>query len=628
MALRVCLPLKPFFLIFFIRIMSKKCSKTQKTSIGGQAVLEGVMMRSDKSMATAVRDQDGIIRVETKRLKPKDKQSKISRFPFVRGCASFFQSLIGGSKVLMRSAEVYGEGEPSKFEKWTAEKLKINVMSVVTTISMLIGLALAIVLFMWFPQFMRERIEIWANFKFDVWAKNFIEGGIKLIVFVLYILFCCILKDIRRTFMYHGAEHKTISCYEKGLPLTVENAKKCSRIHDRCGTTFMVFVLLISIITFALFESLVGDAINTLANVLPKELLPKIIRIACKVALLPIVAGISYELLKVLSKTDCFVFLPLKWPGMLLQRLTTREPDDEMIEVAITAFNKVMQLDADETLPEEQFICPMQLFDVCKNVRKTLKNNGITEKAESEWIISISLGISRDDLSEDRKVSPKQIDEINALVNERITGKPLWYCVGNVDFYGYQINVDERALIPRPETELLVYNAKPNLNENSKVLDLCTGTGAIAIAIKKETNATVFATDVSRDALSLASENANNLQAEIIFVLSDMFENIHETEFDLIVSNPPYIISSEIEALQNEVKNFEPVLALDGGEDGLKFYKIIANNAKKFLKKGGILLLEVGYNQAEQVKNLLTDFSNVEIIKDYENVERIIKAVL
>ncbi len=595
--------------------MGKSCKK-QKTSIGGQAVLEGVMMRSDKSMATAVRDQDGVIRTETKRLTPKEKQSKILRFPIIRGCVQFLQSLVGGTQTLMRSAEVFGEEEPSKFEKWVAQKLKINVMSVVTTLSFIVGLALAVFLFMWLPQFLRGQIELLAGTTFGVWAKNFIEGGIKLLVFLSYILLCSLLKDIKRTFMYHGAEHKTISCYESGLELTVENAKTCSRIHDRCGTTFMVFVMLVSIITFALFESITNGAVVGA------------LRVLCKIALLPIVAGISYELLKFLAKTDCWVFLPLKWPGMLLQKITTKEPTDDMIEVAITAFKKVEEMDANENLPEESFVMPEKLSKILENVKKTLNEHGITEEAEAEWIVSIPLNIKRDDLSVDRQISASGVDKINKLLAERITGKPLWYCVGDVDFYGYCIKVDERALIPRQETELLVYNAKQFINKDSKVLDLCTGTGAIAIALKKETNATVFALDISDDALCLAKDNARNLDAEISFVQSDMFESLAEKDFDVIISNPPYIKLEDIKSLQTEVKDFEPIIALNGGEDGLDFYKIIAKNAKNFLKKGGVLLLEVGFDQAEKVKELLTDFEKVEIIKDYENIDRIIKAVL
>ena len=246
--------------------MSKKESKCKdkKTSIGGQAVIEGVMMRGKSSMATAVRDSDGIIRVESKRLKPQEKRNLFLRLPIIRGVVSFVSSMVGGSKVLMRSAEVFGEEEPSKFEKWLAEKLKINIMSVITTLSLFLGLALAVLLFMYLPQKARELLELWIGKPFGLWAKNFTEGGLKLLIFILYILLASLLKDVRRTFMYHGAEHKTISCFEKGEALTVENAKKCTRVHDRCGTTFMVFVMVISILTFALVETLIGSSVESI----------------------------------------------------------------------------------------------------------------------------------------------------------------------------------------------------------------------------------------------------------------------------------------------------------------------------------------------------------------------------
>lgn len=596
--------------------MKNKCCN--KTSIGGQAVLEGVMMRGASSMATAVRDSDGIIRLESKRITPQKKRNIFFRLPIIRGVVSFVQSLIGGTGVLMRSAEVFGEGEPSKFEKWMAEKLKVNVMNIVTTFSLVLGLVLAIFLFMWLPQFIRGQLEYLCGITFDVWAKNFIEGGLKLLVFLGYILLVSLMKDIRRTFMYHGAEHKTISCYEAGLPLTVDNVKKCKRVHDRCGTTFMVFVMVISILVFACVESLIGDV-------------EKVYRVLLKIGLLPVVAGLSYELLKGLAKTDCVVFYPLKIPGLLLQRITTREPDDNMIEVAITAFNTVLEMDADPNIPEKTFVLPMKRVDLLANVSSTLKKYGIDEFAEAEWIVSLALGIKRDEVSTDEIVTPKYIDKINKIVEERITGRPLWYCIGDTDFYGYTIKVDERVLIPRPETELLVENALKYINTSSKVLDLCTGSGAIAIAIKKESDATVTAIDVSYDALQLAKENAELNGVEIEFIESDLFVEISdgkERKFDVIVTNPPYIKTNDIDTLQIEVKDFEPKLALDGGEDGFDFYKIIANNAKKHLNEGGVILLECGIGQAQTVADMFKDFYSVEIIKDFENVERIVKAVL
>ncbi|MCQ2387620.1 MAG: peptide chain release factor N(5)-glutamine methyltransferase [Clostridia bacterium] len=586
--------------------------KQKKVSIGGQAVLEGVMMRGEKSMAIAVRDADGIIRVETKRTKP----MKCRKIPIIRGFVSFFQSLFGGTAVLMRSADVYGEGEPSKFEKWLAEKLKVNVMAVVGTVAIMLALVLAIALFMIAPQAIRTWI---LGDNPNVWAKNFLEGGLKLLIFVLYIFFCSLIKDVKRTFMYHGAEHKTISCFEKGFELTPDNAKKCSRVHNRCGTTFIFFVMIISIILFAVFESILQ------ANGI---VLNKIVRVLCKIALLPLVAGLSYELLKALAKTDSWIVYPLKVPGLLLQRLTTKEPDEKMLEVAIASFNAVLEMDKDETVPERKFIVPEKRKELVERVYKELLNNGIEERAEAEWIVSIVANVKRDELNSDKLVSARFVEKINEIVKSRITGRPLWYCIGDTEFFGYKIKVDESVLIPRPETELLVENGLKLINGESEVLDLCTGSGAIAIAINKESKAKVVASDISLDALNKAKENAKINNAEVEFIESDLFDNLGNRKFDVIISNPPYIKSEDIKSLQSEVRDYEPKLALDGGKDGFDFYRLIAKNCKKYLKEKGVLLLEVGINQAEEVKNMLSGFSEIEIIKDYENIDRIVKAVL
>lgn len=599
--------------------MSK--SKTEqlkkRVSIGGQAVLEGVYMRGEKAEATAVRDADGIIRLETRR-RNSARRNVFLRLPLIRGVVAFIDAMFGGTKTLMRSAEVYGEGEPSKFEKWLAEKLKINVMTVVSVISVILGFALAVVLFMFLPQLVRGGLEKLFGIQFGIWAKNFIEGGVKLLIFVLYILSVSLLKDIRRTFMYHGAEHKTITCFERGLDLTVENAVKCPRVHDRCGTTFIVFVLFISIIVMACVEALLGQSVQGA------------LRVLLKIALLPVVAGLSYELLKLLAKTKSPLVLPLKAPGFLLQLLTTREPDKDMLEVAITSFKAVYEMDNDESVAEQKFAFPEKRADVLNKVKAKLKENGVEEDAEAEWIVSLTLGIKRDEVNSDNLVSVKNAEKIYALAGERIKGRPLWYCVGDTDFYGYRIKTDERALIPRPETELLVENALKYIDETKTVLDLCTGSGAIAVAVSKETGATVYASDISIDALKLAEENEKLNNAKIKFVLSDMFDTFDSEKFDVIISNPPYIKSEDIKGLQREIRDFEPIAALDGGTDGLHFYRIISERAPKFLNKGGMLFLECGIGQAEEIKNMLisSGFSQVEIIKDYENIDRIIKAVL
>ena len=416
--------------------------------------------------------------------------------------------------------------------------------------------------------------------------------------------------------MYHGAEHKTITCFERGLDLTVENARKCPRVHDRCGTTFIVFVLVISIIVIACVESLIGTSVQG------------IFRVLLKIALLPVVAGLSYELLKLLAKTKSVLVLPLKAPGFLLQLLTTREPDDSMLEVAITSFKAVYEMDNDETIPEKRFEYPKKRAEVLEDVRKKLAENGIDENAESEWIVALTLGIKRDQVRDENLVSVRNIEKINNLVDERITGRPLWYCIGDTDFYGYRIKVDERVLIPRPETELLVETAIKYINPEKTVLDLCTGSGAIAIAISKETGAKVFASDISLDALKLARENEEINCAKVKFVISNMFETFDVEKFDVIVSNPPYIKTEDVKKLQREIRDYEPIMALDGGEDGLHFYRVISEEAKKFLNDGGIVFLECGEGQAEEIKKMFSAYSNVEIIKDLEGIDRIVKAVL
>ncbi|MBQ7373156.1 MAG: peptide chain release factor N(5)-glutamine methyltransferase [Clostridia bacterium] len=595
---------------------TKKNKKACKTSIGGQAVLEGVMMRGKSGIATAVRDSDGVIRLEADRLKPQEKVSKIAKLPVIRGMVNFFSSMVTGVKILMRSAELYGEeeqSESSKFEKWLSKTFKVDIMSVVITIGVILGLAFSIGLFFVIPHFLGRLFSSLVTEKL-IWV-NLFEGLIRILIFVGYVLLTSLMKDIRRTYMYHGAEHKTITAYEKGLKLTVQNVRKCKRVHDRCGTTFMFLVMIVSILVFSVF----GAVFPMLTN--------GFLKLVSKLALLPLVAGLSYELLKLLSKTDSFLVYPLKLPGLLIQRITTREPDDDMIEVAITAFNKVLKMDADANEPCEKFRMPEKVCDLTERIKTTLLSGGIEEISEADWIVCYASGLNRGEIKGEKLVSVKVSETAERLAKERLSGRPLWYVLGECDFYGYTLKVDERTLIPRPETEELVMRACDYIRPEHRVLDLCTGSGAIALAVAKKTGAKVVASDISKGALAVAEENFKKHDVNVSVIHGDMFENIRG-KFDFILSNPPYIKNVDIAELQNEVKNYEPNLALDGGKDGLDYYRIIAQQAKDYLKKGGMLFLEVGFDQAQAVKNLLVKNYTVEIIKDINGIERIVKAVL
>lgn len=593
-----------------------KDKKVKKTSIGGQAVLEGVMMRGRCGVATAVRDSDGIIRIEAERITPPEKKSVFVRLPIIRGIVNFFSSLVTGTKILMRSAEVYGgdDDEPSKFEKWLAKTFKIDVMDVVLFFGVALGLVFSIALFFILPTFLGGLIGKAAPNMPPI-VKNLIEGGIRILIFVGYILFTSLLKDIKRTYMYHGAEHKTITCYEKGLDLTVENVKKCRRVHDRCGTTFMFFVMFVSILVYSVFGA-IFPVLNE--NVWLKML--------SRIVLLPLIAGLSYELLKLLAKTDSPLVLPLKAPGLLLQMLTTKEPDEQMMEVAIAAFNKVLKMDEDPNEPVCKFVCPEKVSVVTENLKKKFRSSSVDE-TDAEWIVSIVTGIKRSELGGDSRVKSSHIDKIAELAAERIKGKPLSYVLGNADFYGYEIKVDEGVLIPRPETEELVSEVLKVVKNTDKVLDLCTGSGAIALVINKKSGASVTATDISEAALEVAKENFKQFDAAVETRLIDLYGDLSE-KFDIIVSNPPYIKTEEIDTLDKEVKDYEPHIALDGGEDGLDFYRRICEGAKQRLNEHGKLFLEAGYGEAEEIKKMLENDFNVEIIKDISGIDRIIKAEL
>lgn len=593
-----------------------KDKKVKKTSIGGQAVLEGVMMRGRCGVATAVRDSDGIIRIEAERITPPEKKSVFVRLPIIRGIVNFFSSLVTGTKILMRSAEVYGgdDDEPSKFEKWLAKTFKIDVMDVVLFFGVALGLVFSIALFFILPTFLGGLIGKAAPNMPPI-VKNLIEGGIRILIFVGYILFTSLLKDIKRTYMYHGAEHKTITCYEKGLDLTVENVKKCRRVHDRCGTTFMFFVMFVSILVYSVF----GAIFPVLNENVGLKMLSRIV-------LLPLIAGLSYELLKLLAKTDSPLVLPLKAPGLLLQMLTTKEPDEQMMEVAIAAFEKVLKMDEDPNEPVCKFVCPEKVSVVTENLKKKFRSSSVDE-TDAEWIVSIVTGIKRSELGGDSRVKSSHIDKIDELAAERIKGKPLSYVLGNADFYGYEIKVDERVLIPRPETEELVSEVLKVVKNTDKVLDLCTGSGAIALVIYKKSGASVTATDISEAALEVAKENFKQFDAAVETRLIDLYGDLSE-KFDIIVSNPPYIKTEEIDTLDKEVKDYEPRIALDGGEDGLDFYRRICEGAKQRLNEHGKLFLEAGYGEAEEIKKMLENDFNVEIIKDISGIDRIIKAEL
>lgn len=592
--------------------------------------MEGVMMQGKTCYACAVRDPDGNIQIEAKRLNISPAIKKISKIPFVRGAVNLVLSLVRGMKVLMRSASVYGddEEEGGKVSSYIAEKFKLSVMDIVTYVSVFFGIILAVGLFIILPRLFTNMITAAfpavATAHGGVW-QYVLWGAFKFVIFIGYLALILLLKDIRRLYMYHGAEHKTINAYEHGMELTPESVKHASRIHDRCGTSFLFIIILINVLILSLILWGVGITEQTI----PNRVLRFFAQLGIEIVFLPVLAGFAYEILKLLARFDNKFVLIFKSPGMLLQKtLTTREPDADMIEVAIAAFKKVLEMDADPGVPETNFITSGILSKKLAETKKTFKEAGVDE-SDAEWIYSICLDVKRSELSKERTIKLSEAKKIDEYVQKRLTGRPLWYIVGDTEFYGLKIKVDERVLIPRPETEILAETTIKSVEHGDKVLDLCTGSGCIAVAVAKmcaDKEVTVTAADISDAAIMVAQENAKLNNVKINFVVSDMFRNLRG-KFNIIVCNPPYIKSGEIPNIQREVRDFEPKVALDGGEDGLEFYRRIADEAKGYLSKNGMLIMECGEGQAENILKLFKKRDYAMVIKDYAGADRFIKIV-
>lgn len=298
------------------------------TSIGGQALIEGIMMKSPEKCAMAVRKPNKEIDISELNQKSLRQKYKILKLPIIRGMIAFAESLVGGYKAMMKSAEISGFAELEEEEKKEDGKKTSALMGVVMVVATVLGVLLALALFMAIPTYTVVGLTYLFNGgeSFSPIVTTSIEQFIKLAVFVTYIWLVSYMKDIKRVFMYHGAEHKTIFCYEKGLPLTVENVRKQKRFHPRCGTSFMILMILISIL------------ISTVVQIIfPQVYTFKWLWITVKILLIPITCGAGFEVLRFCGKYDNILTRVISAPGLWLQRITTKEPADDMIEIAIAA---------------------------------------------------------------------------------------------------------------------------------------------------------------------------------------------------------------------------------------------------------------------------------------------------
>lgn len=437
----------------------------------------------------------------------------------------------------------------------------------------------------------------------EVHLHGLVVGVFKIAIIYLLFVFLRFMPFMQELYRFNGACNQVANSHEK-----VTEIHKMSPHYALNFLNYLVFTLLLSTFVVSLAAIHVNSWLDPLIN-------------------LGIIFGcmmLSYEILWALS------VIKHKWMKdfiLLTSWLTSMKPSltqDETVRITFLDNTNLGKKDYD-TVEEDKIAMAALLSEM----QTKLIAADRYDKSDTEWIIATVLNLNRAEIKLQRAVTPKQYREIMRATERRSKGEPLSSIFGFVDFYGLRLDINRKVLSPRMETELLVSETLKLAKHFSQpeICDLCTGSGAIAIAVAKHSQAKVCAIDISKPALQTAEMNAKRHEVKIDFIQSNLFENLkRKVRFDIIVSNPPYIQSEEIDKLSVEVKKFDPRLALDGGEDGLDFYREICEQSKARLKPGGYLLFELGKGQAADVRKLMKDAGLIDthVVKDYNGIERII----
>ena len=426
--------------------------------------------------------------------------------------------------------------------------------------------------------------------------------------FLLFLLFSLkIIPSMRQFYRNNSAGNLAIANY---------NDKKIDSYH--LSTNFLNYIVCGFAISLFVLSFIIVDL-----NFFLRVIINAIITILC--------FSIIYEILKLLEfRNGIFsklLILPISY-------WVNEKPTQTEREIAFTTLNEVILMqNNEERLIGETKDTEIVFSVVYTEVKNRLNAVGITDIAETDWLIAECLGKNRNDIKILTHIGREDYKKIKSTLLKREKRMPLSKIFNKVNFYGYDFYVDKKVLSPRPETEEVVEEVlkiiKKMDDKKLKVLDLMTGSGVIAITIAKKTECLIYASDISEQALEIAKRNAKSNKVKVNFIESDIFKNFKKQKFDIIISNPPYIPSQEILTLEDEVKKYDPILALDGGDDGLFFYREIAENAADFLNEKGMIVFEIGENQGLEVKKLLQkNFKNIRIKKDYNKKDRIVVAVL
>ena len=586
--------------------MSKKTKKI--TSIGGSALIEGIMMRGPKKSTVCVRTGKDSIYSEDISITTIPEKCSFFKIPFFRGIAGLIDSMRLSYKSLMLSADKAIESaeieeEPSKFEKWLDEKFGDKLVKVMMVIASVLGVALAIGLFFFLPSFL---FDLCGNFipafresdgnveMVRLW-KSVFEGVMKITLFFGYIIIVSQLSDMKRTFMYHGAEHKTIFCYENEEELTVANVKKQTRFHPRCGTSFMVIMLILGIVIGLFVPAAYSRDLRHRLR--------------------------AYQALRQARQLVHQNYRRTRSLGAAYHHQGTRRQHDRSRDRGYQGCDSRGRL-----RHRQQLRMLKDSYLACKSA---LEKGGIENAAfEAQCMLEHLTGFGRASLLAHGGDAFDRQDELDEMIKRRLKNEPLQYILGSWSFCGIELLVGEGVLIPRDDTEVVLNLCLDFLkNKNiAKCVDLCSGSGAIALALERYAKADVTAVELSDKAFYFLEKNIKDSNID---ALKDDVLTCHtrfkDNSFDLIVSNPPYIPSRELPTLQAEVQ-FEPSMALDGGDDGCDFYRAIVRDWSSKLKTGGALAFELGEGQADAVRAMMegAGFTNIRTETDFGGTHRAI----
>lgn len=525
------------------------------------------------------------------------------KVPFLRGIMIFLFGIFVFIRSLNRSQIILGkENKTDDVEDKIAKKLKVSKSVIILTIAGIIGILIGVLGIFLIPYLIfNSLIDNGIGIGLAAFIISLIRIGL-----LLLILFSFKIVPLMRQFYRNNSAGN----------LAFANFKE-KKIHSyHLSTNFLNFIVCGFLLSFFVVSFIIID-------------LNFFLRIIINLFIILICFSIVYEILKFLEfKSGIFsklLIIPISY-------FTNEKPTQTERDIAFSALNEVLLMqNNEERLLGETKDNDVLFSVVYSEVKNRLNLSGINDISEVDWLIAESLGKNRNEIKLLTHIGREDYRKIKSALTKREKRMPLSKIFNKSNFYGYDFYIDKNVLSPRFETEQVVEETLKNLknSEKIKVLDLMTGSGVIAITIAKRTKVKVYASDISEQALVIARKNARDNNVKIKFIKSDVFKNFKKEKFDLIVSNPPYIPSKDILTLDDEVKKYDPLISLDGGEDGLYFYREIAKDSPKFLKTNGILILEIGEEQRQLIKKLLQkNFEKIKIKKDYNKNDRIIIAKL